>query len=1062
MSTSQGTSSGHTTAPLAEGLLVEGALGYGRLLELEGGRALIEYFDRPGVEGLVRRIEDPRHVRRAVLAPQTRVHWRRDAVWEHGRVIEHDRIDSQVVVRRSKGLESIVPESKLVVRWRQRLRNATALLADGWVESRRFHDARHAFVEAYLGRGAAHLCLSAISSAAIEAHPHQIEAIRRVVTDPQPRYLLADEVGLGKTIEAGLVVRQFLLDRQDTRVLVVVPEALTYQWRRELDTKFAISEQFSGRCEVVSHEEFGQGGFAGPELLVVDEAHQLTKTANQGYERLREAAIRSPGVLLLSATPLLQEPASLLRMLHLLSPDVHPLDDLETFEKAIASREEVAALYGNLSDTAQPVFLSAAVSGLRAAFPGDRRLIELLDGVEAAAKSEGPEVVAAAVRRARSHVAEVHRLHNRMIRTRRGVGLAEDFPVLGRIAPHFERVSNSLDDVIDAYSVWREFLLAKAEAQPESADTLVAGALPVVAALSLGGAGLVDAVEVRLRVARPAVDAEEAELLADLADAARIRAAACPRVRVAVRIVTALVLAGERVAVAASTEELAAEIAAALVATATPTRRITHELPDAARWFAEAPTGAVLVFGPLGEEGQNLQAATKVVHVDIPWDANRLEQRLGRFDRFGAGMPCDHLVLMDDADSPGNAWVDLLRDGFGIFSGSIASLQLAIERLAHRIHSAAVLQPPNTVRDLAPWVTEELEQELGAVELTELLDETALDDRGREFIDAVEHADRSAPTTAWAEAVIRWASGGPDGSADLRFHHTEEAGRHTFAMTRFENPDITRLRDTELPLVAWGDLANRFAGSMLEGKVEGTFRRNSASQRGLRLLGPGDPFIDALWDFTEVDDRGRAYGLWRARPFWKHDEALFACFDVRIRPDITGAIAATGLEPTLVEAALRRKAESYFPAMTERVWLTLAGRPVTHDGLLQLLEAPYADRRGDQTLRPAMWERLDVHVPRSSWAAWCSSQQQHALSLVADRTDVTNRCQAGARQVAEDADDHVARLIARGGRRAVAAAEQAAAVGRSLAAGLQDPDYEVDAVGIVVLSSSPLSGESPE
>ena len=105
-----------------------------------------------------------------------------------------------------------------------------------------------------------------------------------------------------------------------------------------------------------------------------------------------------------------------------------------------------------------------------------------------------------------------------------------------------------------------------------------------------------------------------------------------------------------------------------------------------------------------------------------------------------------------------------------------------------------------------------------------------------------------------------------------------------------------------------------------------------------------------MWDFTEVDDRGRAYGALASPPSWKHDEALFVCFDVRIRPDISGAISATGEEPTSWSLPLGRRAESYLPAITERVWLTLAGRPVIHEGLLQFLEAPYSDRRGDQTL----------------------------------------------------------------------------------------------------------------
>src|SRR5215210_3930284 len=137
---------------LHAGMLVEGTCGLGRLLEVEGNRALVEYFDRPGEDGLERRIEAARGLRRAVLGPQTRVHWRSDGLWDHGRVIEHDRTDSRVVVRCPGGLERIIPESAIVVRWRQRLRNASALLADGWVESRRFHDARDAFVRAYLQR----------------------------------------------------------------------------------------------------------------------------------------------------------------------------------------------------------------------------------------------------------------------------------------------------------------------------------------------------------------------------------------------------------------------------------------------------------------------------------------------------------------------------------------------------------------------------------------------------------------------------------------------------------------------------------------------------------------------------------------------------------------------------------------------------------------------------------------------------------------------------------------------------------------------------------------------
>ena len=64
--------------------------------------------------------------------------------------------------------------------------------------------------------------LTALLSASIDLMPHQVAAVRRVLNDPIQRYLLADEVGLGKTIEAGLIIRQHLIDNPETQVLVAL------------------------------------------------------------------------------------------------------------------------------------------------------------------------------------------------------------------------------------------------------------------------------------------------------------------------------------------------------------------------------------------------------------------------------------------------------------------------------------------------------------------------------------------------------------------------------------------------------------------------------------------------------------------------------------------------------------------------------------------------------------------------------------------------------------------------------------------------------------------------
>src|SRR5207245_1171143 len=75
-----------------------------------------------------------------------------------------------------------------------------------------FHDRRFAFVRSLIAQRAACRGMTGLLSSRIELYPHQVEVARRILQDPVQRYLLSDEVGLGKTVEAGIVLRQFLLD----------------------------------------------------------------------------------------------------------------------------------------------------------------------------------------------------------------------------------------------------------------------------------------------------------------------------------------------------------------------------------------------------------------------------------------------------------------------------------------------------------------------------------------------------------------------------------------------------------------------------------------------------------------------------------------------------------------------------------------------------------------------------------------------------------------------------------------------------------------------------------
>jgi superfamily II DNA or RNA helicase len=174
----------------------------------------------------------------------------------------------------------------------------------------------------------------------IETLWYQVETVRKVLKQFRGRVLLADEVGLGKTIEAGMVLKEYLLRGMVDSVLVLTPASLVGQWREELETKFDIPcatthdallrsepEQFWGQKRVIAslalarRAEHAQRLLARNfDLVVVDEAHHLRDRASQSYKLVD--ALNKRFLLLLSATPVQNDLTELYNVLTLLKPGI--------------------------------------------------------------------------------------------------------------------------------------------------------------------------------------------------------------------------------------------------------------------------------------------------------------------------------------------------------------------------------------------------------------------------------------------------------------------------------------------------------------------------------------------------------------------------------------------------------------------------------------------------------------------------------------------------------------------------------------------------------------------
>jgi len=200
----------------------------------------------------------------------------------------------------------------------------------------------------------------------VDLIPHQIAIVKEVSSRPSPRVLLADEVGLGKTIEACLIMHRLHVTGRANRVLIVLPEPLVHQWFVELFRRFNLLFSIfdEDRCQSIpsgnpfledqlilcsqdflleNPERIPQVIEAGWDLLIVDEAHHLEwspEEASEGYELIQALAMETPSVLLLTATPQQLGAEGHFARLQLLDP--HRYNDLEAFFKESDYYEQVA------------------------------------------------------------------------------------------------------------------------------------------------------------------------------------------------------------------------------------------------------------------------------------------------------------------------------------------------------------------------------------------------------------------------------------------------------------------------------------------------------------------------------------------------------------------------------------------------------------------------------------------------------------------------------------------------------------------------------------------------
>lgn len=1000
---------------------------------------------------------------RSYLSPQTRVYTLEGDRFKVGRITDYlGRDDSGLIdyeVRFPNGNRRDLCESALFLRPWSTPDDPAGVMANGGAESQFLHDRRQAAIRPLLKLRSAAQGLTALLSAGIDFAPHQIAAVRRVLTDPVQRYLLADEVGLGKTIEAGLIIRQHLIDNPNCTVLITVPRHLRNQWVQELNTKLRL-DQFANAFQVCSHDELASVNLT-PDLLIVDEAHHLVGLVDgplgKAAERLRSLSRSSPVLLLLSATPALGDEERFLALLNLLDPASHPLGDLEGFRAKLESRRDIGRLLLALDPQAPGLVLRQRGLELQRLFPDDPLIAELAPRLVAATR-DGPATLPELCAGLKAHIADTYRINQRLIRSRRADAEGWEFTSRGPELdgnPSFAhlRVESEtpgwIEAVLPALENWRFAALEAAYGEPKAVDQAALRYVEMLAAAGVGRAALISWIDTAMMLETfsdersilaslraLASDSEDHDRMLTLAESTR-------------RLLRSLRtdFPHPKVVAFSSSKDRAVEFLSALGSKSEGAEVLLllggadEGNDDLVATFAAPRKSAVLICDQEGEEGLNLAAADGIIHLDLPFSAARIEQRIGRLDRFGRthGVVRHRILLpWEEEAGPWAAWLRFLGQGLSIFHRSISDVQFLLEHVEREFFRALFQnEGPAELDALASNVRERICQERRLQDEQYALDRIALSEEPIEaFLKNLEKAEEDEASLE--TGVDRWLV------------EALNLQKRPLSASEPESFRLSASRDTLIPRLPWLEAFG------IERDRPLTWKRRIATRHpGTTLLRPGTPLIDFAERFTRWDDRGTAFITWRTAPEWKGEISICFRLCFVIEPDIQ---IDDLLDPSSSELAGARRAQRYFPLRTHTVHVDVNGDKVTDPMLLTILRRPYRnrDRYGEQgqdinlSSRPQI---LSDVIDAAAFALTCRAVRQAASDRLLSDETIAKAIRVGEQLAQADLERRRNRLGRRHSLGDTMAQAEIEAI-EALLPSIQHPALRLDAMGCFLVAST--------
>ncbi|WP_305462707.1 protein DpdE [Photobacterium leiognathi] len=565
------------------------------------------------------------------------------------------------------------------------------------------------FYQEYFAQRRSCRSISALLSSSVELEKHQLAAVYEVLKDSEKKYLLCDEVGLGKTIEAGFIIRQHVLERgRESKVLVLVPEALTHQWVRELSDRFHLGsllntdeDNADPNIHILTYAQALTYTF-DPTMVVIDEAHQISSYPFNGkwlekeqFIAISKLANHSGVTLLLTGTPMIGHDSAYLALLHLLNANDFPLTDrtIELFNKLLPIQDRIRELSRIFVPENEDFLLYTSLNDLLDLDIGDPNLevmVEaLLPQVNMFALEKDLELRDRLIGELSSYLNNKCQFSYRMIRTSRSTGLLDNdvneienlFPGLNPVQTVTWNAPNNEAYLDEHFEQYRSEMVGNDAFKQLNISQFK----QLVEALLTSPISFKSAVDRYLKTVTCTSDERSHwQYMLEQFDCEQLS----KNKATAFALTKWLEDMPDGKAVIFCGDCLTADNVYQFLVDNISTGVERHQQGKTPAFVTDSAV-RVLVCDEKGEDGLNLQGQRRLaIHYSIPMEISRIEQRNGRLNRYSAlstGVcPIDTMILSTERATLYSKWLQALTMGVGCFSHYRANIQDEIDTLLNQ------------------------------------------------------------------------------------------------------------------------------------------------------------------------------------------------------------------------------------------------------------------------------------------------------------------------------------------------------------------------------------------